>query len=116
MKVYSLDATPFEPVSHGAGLQKKVLIRGAVPPMKDFSRLLLAPGDAVFTHDHNATEVLYVVRGMFRCMVNGDSLSLKGGSALWWSRGSPTVSMTYRRRANCSILLCRRQVNNKGYL
>ena len=64
MKLFSLDETPYEPVSHDPGLKKKVLTRGTLPHVKHISQIILQPGDSASEHIHtDDIEVFYCIRG-----------------------------------------------------
>jgi len=83
MKLFSLDETLYEPVSHDPGLKKKVLARDILPCVSQISHIILQPGSSVSEHLHNDYfEVFYCIRGNAVFLIKGESVSIKKGHLL----------------------------------
>jgi quercetin dioxygenase-like cupin family protein len=83
VKLFSLHDIPLEPVSHDAGLAKKVLARDPLPSIKHISHIILQPGDSASEHSHSDyVEVFYCIRGDAEFSVQGETLSIKKGHLL----------------------------------
>ena len=83
MKLFSLDETPYEPVSHDPGLKKKVLTRGTLPHVKHISHIILQPGDSASDHVHiDNVEVFYCIRGNAEFLIKGQKVFLRKGQLL----------------------------------
>lgn len=83
MKTFSVDSTPFEPVSHDPGLMKKILWREGLSCLRHISHIVLKPGDRVAGHSHKTgTEVFYCVRGEAAFSVDGLPVVLQRGRLL----------------------------------
>lgn len=83
MKLYDLDKTPETPVSHEPGLNKKVLMPGAIGCLRHLSHITLKEGDKVAVHAHaDATEVFYCTKGSVEFSVNGKPAVMKNGTCL----------------------------------
>jgi mannose-6-phosphate isomerase-like protein (cupin superfamily) len=78
MKLFSLDGTLYEPVSHDPGLKKKVLARDALPFVSQISHIILQIGSSVSEHLHNDYfEVFYCIRGNAVFLIKGERVSIK---------------------------------------
>lgn len=87
MKLFSLDETPYEPVSHDPGLKKKVLTQRTLPYVKHVSHIILQPGDNASEHSHDDVEVFYCIRGDAEFSIKGESVSIKKGRLLFIEPG-----------------------------
>ena len=88
MKLFSLDETPFESVSHDPGLKKKVLTRGSLPHIRHISHIIFQPGDSASEHSHaDDVEVLYCIRGDAELIIRGKRVSIKKGHLLFIEPG-----------------------------
>jgi len=88
MKLFSLDETPYEAVSHDPGLKKKVLTRGTLPHVKHISHIILQPGDSASDHVHiDDVEVFYCIHGDAEFLINGESISIGKGHLLFIEPG-----------------------------
>jgi mannose-6-phosphate isomerase-like protein (cupin superfamily) len=83
MKLFCLEETPFEPISHDPQLKKRVLAREALPFVKQISHVILPPGSEVSAHLHSDNaEVFYCIRGVVVFLINQKSFSIKRGHLL----------------------------------
>jgi len=83
MKLFSLNTTPFEPVSHDPELKKKVLTRDAFPYVRHISHVILPSGSSMSEHSHSDdSEVFYCIRGNAVFSVNRKSIPVKKGHLL----------------------------------
>jgi mannose-6-phosphate isomerase-like protein (cupin superfamily) len=88
MKLFSLDETPYEPVSHDPGLKKKVLTRGTLPHVKHISQIILQPGDSASEHIHtDDIEVFYCIRGNAEFLIKEKYISIRKGNLLFIEPG-----------------------------
>jgi len=88
MKLFSLDETPYEPVSHDPGLKKKVLTRGTLPHVKHISHIILQPGNSASEHIHtDDIEVFYCIRGNAEFLIKGECISIMKGHLLFIEPG-----------------------------
>lgn len=88
MKLFSLNETPYEPVSHDPGLKKKVLARDILPSVKHISHIILQPGDSASEHAHSDyVEVFYCIRGDAVFSIKGESISIRKGHLLFVEPG-----------------------------
>jgi mannose-6-phosphate isomerase-like protein (cupin superfamily) len=88
MKLFSLDETPYEPVSHDPGLKKKVLTRGTLPHVKHVSHLILQPEDRASEHVHaDDIEVIYCIRGEAEFLIKGERISIWKGHLIFIEPG-----------------------------
>lgn len=90
MKLFSLNETPYEPVSHDPRLKKKVLAKGLLPCVSQISHIILKPGSSVSEHVHtNYFEVFYCIRGTAVFLIKGERVSIKEGNLLIVEPGEP---------------------------
>lgn len=83
MKLFSLDETPYEPISHDPQLRKKVLARDQLPCLKHISHVILLPGSRVSEHSHSdGAEVFYCIQGEAVFLIKGERFSIKRGHLL----------------------------------
>lgn len=84
MKLFSLNETPFAPVSHDPGLKKQVLMGGDVlPGLRHISHINLLEGSRAVEHDHpDAYEVFYCMGGKVLFKVGGREVPLSSGQLL----------------------------------
>ncbi len=84
MRHIRLDDIPPEPVSHDPTLKKQVMLGDSIlPGMRNFSHIVLPPGQKVQEHSHeNGFEVFYCIRGEVRFTVNGTEIVMKGEECL----------------------------------
>ena len=83
MKLFSLDETPYEPVSHDPGLKKKVLTRDPLPHIRHISHIILHPGESASEHVHtDDVEVFYCIRGNAEFLIKGKKVFLRKGHLL----------------------------------
>lgn len=88
MKLFSLDETPYEPVSHDPGQKKKVLTRGTLPHVKHISHIILYPGDNASEHTHaDDVEGFYCIRGDAEFLIKGKYISIRKGHLLFIKPG-----------------------------
>lgn len=88
MKLFSLDESPYESVSHDPKLKKRILTRDTLPHIKHISHIMLQPGDSASEHFHTDTiEVFYCIRGNAEFLVNGKYISIKKGNLLFVEPG-----------------------------
>jgi mannose-6-phosphate isomerase-like protein (cupin superfamily) len=84
MKIFSLEETPYEPVSHDTRLKKKVLAKNILPHVSTVSHIILQPGNSVSEHTHHEFfEVFYCIRGAVVLSVKGERVSIKDGDLLF---------------------------------
>jgi quercetin dioxygenase-like cupin family protein len=81
MKIVSLGDVPEEGVSHNPEIGKRVLIRrGELPHLTNFSRAVLAPGQAAAAHSHaDMFEVFFVEAGAGTIRAGGEDARLEAG-------------------------------------
>ncbi|MEW6003315.1 MAG: cupin domain-containing protein [Nitrospirota bacterium] len=90
MKLFSLNETPYEPVSHNPELKKKVLARDELHCVRNISHIILQPGNSVSEHSHSDfVEVFYCIRGKALFLVKGETVSVKKGHLLFIEPGEP---------------------------
>lgn len=83
MKFYSLDSSPFKPVSHDPGLKKRVIVTEGFSCIKHVSHIVLEPGSTASLHSHaDAFEVFYCVRGRAVFSIGEKKVPLKKGDCL----------------------------------
>ena len=83
MKLFSLHDIPYEPVSHNAGLKKRVLATDLLQSIKHISHIILQPGDRASEHLHSDYgEVFYCIRGDAEFSVQGKGISIRKGNLL----------------------------------
>jgi mannose-6-phosphate isomerase-like protein (cupin superfamily) len=83
MKLFSLDGSLYELVSHDPGLKKKVLARDTPPCVSQISHIILQTGSSVSEHFHNNYfEVFYCIRGKAVFLIKGESVPIKKGCLL----------------------------------
>jgi mannose-6-phosphate isomerase-like protein (cupin superfamily) len=88
MKLFSLEESPYEPVSHDPKLKKRVLTRDIHPHIKHISHIILQPGDNASEHIHTDTfEVFYCIRGNAKFLIKGEHISIKKGNLLFVEPG-----------------------------
>lgn len=88
MRLFSLDESPFEPVSHDPLLKKRVLTHDALPHIKHISHIILQSGDSASEHVHNDSfEVFYCIRGNAEFLIRGKYISIKEGNLLFVEPG-----------------------------
>lgn len=83
MKIFSLQETPYERVSHDPQLKKRVMARNITPCVRHVSHIVLKPGDKVSEHRHEKEfEVMYCIRGLAYFIVNGKKVSIRQGDLI----------------------------------
>lgn len=84
MKLYSLDDTPYTPVSHDPSLKKRVLVdRGELPAIGGLSHIVLPAGAKASVHAHpEGYEVFYCVGGEAFFRIGGKDVALRQGHCL----------------------------------
>jgi len=83
MKLFSLDETLYEAVSHDPGLKKKVLTRDPLPHIRHISHIILHPGDNASEHTHaDDVEGFYCIRGNAEFLIKGQKVFLRKGQLL----------------------------------
>jgi quercetin dioxygenase-like cupin family protein len=88
MKLFSLDETSSESVSHDPRLKKKVLSRRQLPYIRHISHIILQPGDSVLEHSHaDDVEALYCIRGDAEFIIRGERISIKKGHLVFIEPG-----------------------------
>lgn len=88
MKLFSLDDTPYESVSHDPQIKKKVLTRDSLPCVKHVSHVILRSGDTVSEHTHHHEyEVFFCIRGTAVMTVNGEKLTIAQGNLMYAEPG-----------------------------
>jgi mannose-6-phosphate isomerase-like protein (cupin superfamily) len=84
MKIFSLDETPYEPVSHDPHLKKKVLVKNILPTISTISHIILQPGNIVSEHIHyEFFEVFYCISGATIFSIKGERILIKDGHLLF---------------------------------
>ena len=89
MKIFSLDDTPYDQISHDPQLKKRVLMRDKLSCVKHISHTILQPGNKASEHIHNDIEVFYCIRGASVFLINGQKVSVKKGTLLYVEPGEP---------------------------
>ncbi|MEW6054265.1 MAG: cupin domain-containing protein [Nitrospirota bacterium] len=88
MKLFSLNETLFEPVSHDPQLKKRVITRGTLPCVTHVSHIILQPGFTVSAHTHHQEyEVMYCIRGKASMTVNGEEVIIAKGNLMYAEPG-----------------------------
>jgi quercetin dioxygenase-like cupin family protein len=88
MKLFSLDETPYESVSHDPMLKKRVITRDTLPCVKHISHIILKPGNTVSEHTHqHEYEVMYCIRGIATMTVNGGKMTITKGDLIYAEPG-----------------------------
>jgi quercetin dioxygenase-like cupin family protein len=88
MKLFFLDETPYEPVSHDPGLKKRVLTRGTLPCVRHVSHIILQTVDSASEHAHtDDIEVIYCIRGEAEFLIEGEHISIRKGHLLFIESG-----------------------------
>jgi mannose-6-phosphate isomerase-like protein (cupin superfamily) len=88
MKLFSLNETPYEPVSHEPGLKKRVLAKDILPSVKHISHIILQPGNSASEHSHSDyVEVFYCIRGDAVFSIKGENISIRKGHLLFVEPG-----------------------------
>ena len=88
MKLFSLDKTPYDPVSHDPQMKKRVLTRDSLPCVRHISHIILKPGNAVSQHAHHEEyEVFYCIRGTAVMTVNGEKMTITQGDLMYAEPG-----------------------------
>jgi mannose-6-phosphate isomerase-like protein (cupin superfamily) len=88
MKLFSLDETPYEPVSHDPLIKKRVIARGTLPCVKHVSHIILKPGNTVSKHAHHEEhEVFFCIRGIAIMTVNGEKVTITKGDLMFAEPG-----------------------------
>ena len=83
MRFYSLDSTPFKPVTHDPELKKQVLVPEGFSCVKHISHITLDPGSTASSHYHDAVyEVFYCIIGEAVFRVSGRKVQLTRGNCL----------------------------------
>jgi mannose-6-phosphate isomerase-like protein (cupin superfamily) len=83
VKLFSLEESPFEPVSHDPQLKKKVLARDPLPSLLHVSHIVLPRGSAASEHSHaDFAEVFYCIRGEAVFLVEGKEVFVREGNLL----------------------------------
>lgn len=83
MKLFSLDETPYEPVSHDPRLKKKVLIKDILPSISTISHIILEPGNVVAEHTHyDFFEIFYCMSGSVIFSIKRSRIPIEKGSLL----------------------------------
>lgn len=83
MRLYSLDATPYKPVTHDPQLKKRVIVPDGFSCVKHLSHITLEPGSTASSHAHvDAYEVFYCLGGEVVFRVSGKETILTGGTCL----------------------------------
>jgi len=83
MKLFSLNETPNEPISHDPQLRKKVIARNQLPCLKHISHVILPPGSKVSEHSHpDGAEIFYCIRGEAVFLIKGERFFIKRGHLL----------------------------------
>ncbi len=89
MKIFYLDKTQFEPISHDPQLKKQVLMRDRLSCVNHISHTILQPGNRALEHVHNDIEVFYCIRGASVFLINGQRVPVKKGTLLYVEPGEP---------------------------
>ena len=89
MKHIRIDELPDEPISHNAGLRKRVILRaGELGPLTQLARTALPPGAVAAGHKHrDMAEVFCVDDGEGTITIDGEVVSLSAGSVVVVSPG-----------------------------
>jgi len=83
MKFYSLDSSPYKPVSHDPDLRKRVLMEERHLCVKHISHISLEPGNSARPHIHpSESEIFYCIKGKALFKVMGKDVAMERGSCL----------------------------------
>ncbi len=90
MKLFSLDETPYEPVSHDPRLKKKVIVKDILPSISSISHIILEPGNIVTEHTHyDFFEIFYCISGSAIFSIKRNLFSIEKGNLLFIEPNEP---------------------------